>query len=154
MDTAYSFAHNTLPDMKLQIDFSEIRRMVNEKYHFEMVMKHVNSRTVGIGAAVSLGPFTRDVTIDVKVDRVEGGNLILAYNPGLGMDLAVKGILALLKNQSAEYGQIVESGSKNNVIIHLNNIDAMRNLLQSVDLKGISFIEQGMLMEASIKPLS
>ena len=70
------------------------------------------------------------------------------------MDLAVKGILALLKNQSAEYGQIVESGSKNNVIIHLNNIDAMRNLLQSVDLKGISFIEQGMLMEASIKPLS
>ena len=139
--------------MKLQIDFTEIRKLVAEKYHFDMVMKYVNTQTMGIGTALKLGPFSKDVTIDVKVVRVEGGKLILGYNPGVGMDLAVKGILALLKSQSAQYGQIVEGGSNNNVVVHLDHIEGMRSLLQSLDLKGISFNEKGLLMDAAIKSL-
>ena len=69
------------------------------------------------------------------------------------MDLAVKGILALLKSQSAQYGQIVDSGSNNNVVVHLDHIEGMRSLLQSLDLKGISFSEQGLSMDANIKSL-
>lgn len=145
--------HQTNSTMKLQIDFAEIRRLVAEKYHFDMVMKYVNARTVGIGTALKLGPFTKDVTIDVKVERIEGSKLILGYNQGLGMDLAVKGILALLKSQSAQYGQIVDSGSNNNVVVHLDHIEGMRSLLQSLDLKGISFSEQGLSMDAIIKSL-
>ncbi len=139
--------------MRLQINFEEIRRMVAEKYHFDMVMKYVNTQTVGIGTALKLGPFSKDVTVNVKVERAEGGKLILGYNPAMGVDLAVKGILALLKSQSAQYGQIVESGSNNTVVIHLDHIEAMRELLHVLDLKGISFVEQGLLMDAAIKSL-
>ena len=67
--------------MKLQVDFSEIIKMVSKKYGKQLIFRHVDGKVATLGTVMDLGLFSKEIAIDMRVERlVDGKDLVLHRN--------------------------------------------------------------------------
>lgn len=140
--------------MKIQIDFSEIQSLVKSKTGRELVLSAMNERTVKAESKVSmkvplLGEIEKTIGLNVSVERIEDNDVHLKYDGGMGTDMIVGGLLTFLSSSSAR--NMVEKTQGNGIVVHLNEIEEARKVLDMVELTDISFQNESVVIEGKLR---
>ena len=138
--------------MKLQVDFSEIIKMVSKKYGKQLIFRHVDEKVATLGTVMDLGLFSKEIAIDMRVERlVDGKDLVLScVNKSVGGVLGV--LLPVFKGfLSGDSGNVVEDDGNGNIIVHLKEIKSLNKFLDKATLQDLSFVKEGPVVTFAMK---
>ena len=135
--------------MIITISFSELQEYVASHYGQKVSFHCVNENTLFVSTVI---PFiSREIGLNITVLDIKGQDILLSYSKGIGINLLVKGALSFINNMFPEYGDIVEEGQLNNLTVHLKRIKELEQPLELVDLEVLSFCDDGINMQVSLK---
>ena len=140
--------------MQATIEYSEIQSLVKSKTGREIGLSAINERTVKAEAKVSvkvpfLGKIEKSVGMNVSVEKIEGNDVHLKYEGGMGTDMIIGGLLTFLSSSPAM--KMVEKTQGNGIVVHLDEVEEARKVLDLVELTGIVFQENGVTVEGRFR---
>ena len=140
--------------MKATIEYSEIQSFVKVKTGREIGLSAIDDRTVKAEAKVSvkvpfLGEIEKSIGVRVSVEKIEGNDVHLKYEGGMGTDMIIGGVLTFLSSSPAM--KMVEKTQGNGIVVHLYEVEEARKALDVVELTNIVFQEKGVTVEGRIR---
>lgn len=140
--------------MNITIRFQEIQSLVKSKTGREIVLSAIDEQTVKAEAKVSvkvpfLGEIKKSIGVNVSVEKIEGNNVHLKYEGGMGTDMIIGGLLTFLSSTPAM--KMVEKTQGNGIVVHLNEIKEAQKVLEIIELTDIVFQDNAMNVEGRIR---
>lgn len=140
--------------MNIILDYQEIQSLVRQKTGREIALSAINERTVKAEAKVSvkvpfLGEIEKSIGVNVSVEKIEGNEVHLQYEGGMGTDMIIGGLLSFLSSTPSM--KVVEKTPGNGIVVHLNEVEEARKVLDLVELTGIMFQEKGVTFEGRFR---
>ena len=140
--------------MNITIRFQEIQSLVKSKTGREIGLSAIDERTVKAEAKVSvkvpfLGKIEKSVGVNVSVEKIEGNDVHLKYDGCMGTDMIIGGLLSFLSSTPAM--KVVEKTQGNGIVVHLDEVEEARKVLDLVELTGIMFQEKGVTVEGRFR---
>ena len=139
--------------MQVKIEFYELQSLVRQKTGREIVLSAVDGRTVRVEAKVKvplLGEMEKNIGMNVSVEQIEGNDVRLKYDGGIGTDMLVGALLTFLASDP-EAAKMMEKTPGNGIVVHLDEIKEARKVLDMVELTNIVFQEKGVIVEGRIR---
>ena len=139
--------------MQATIQYSEIQSLVKSKTGREIGLSAIDERTVKAEVKVNvkvpfLGKIEKSIGVNVSVEKIEGNDVHLKYEGGMGTDMIIGGLLTFLSSTPAM--KVVEKTPGNGIVMHLNEVEEARKVLDIVELTNIEFQENGVAIEGII----
>ena len=140
--------------MKATIEYSEIQSFVKVKTGREIGLSAIDDRTVKAEAKVSvkvpfLGEIEKSIGVRVSVEKIEGNDVHLKYEDGMGTDMIIGGLLTFLSSSPAL--KLMGKTQGNGIVVHLDEVEVARKVLDLVELTGIMFQEKGVTVEGRFR---
>lgn len=140
--------------MQATIEYSEIQSLVKSKTGREIGLSAIDERTVKAEAKVSvkvpfLGKIEKSVGVNVSVEKIEGNDVHLKYDGCMGTDMIIGGLLSFLSSTPAM--KVVEKTQGNGIVVHLDEVEEARKVLDIVELTNIEFQEKGVTVEGRFR---
>ena len=140
--------------MQATIEYSEIQSLVKSKTGREIGLSAIDERTVKAEAKVSvkvpfLGKIEKSIGVNVSVEKIEGNDVHLKYEGGMGTDMIIGGLLTFLSSTPAM--KMVEKTQGNGIIVHINEIKEAQKVLEMVELTNIVFQENSVTVEGKFR---
>ena len=140
--------------MQATIKYSEIQSLVKSKTGREIGLSAIDERTVKAEAKVNvkvpfLGKIEKSVGVNVSVEKIEGNDVHLKYEGGMGTDMIIGGLRSFLSSTPAM--KVVEKTPGNGIVVHLNEVEEARKVLDIVELTNIVFQENGVTVEGRFR---
>ena len=140
--------------MNIILDYQEIQSLVRQKTGREIALSAINERTVKAEAKVSvkvpfLGEIEKSIGVNVSVEKIEGNDVHLKYDGGMGTDMIIGGLLTFLSSSPAM--KMVGKTQGNGIVVHLDEVEEARKVLDLVELTGIMFQEKGVTVEGRFR---
>ena len=140
--------------MQATIEYSEIQSLVKSKTGREIGLSAIDERTVKAEAKVNvkvpfLGKIEKSVGVNVSVEKIEGNDVHLKYEGGMGTDMIIGGLLSFFSSTPAM--KVVEKTPGNGIVVHLNEVKEARKVLDLVELTGIAFNDNAVDIEGKLK---
>ena len=140
--------------MKATIEYSEIQSLVKSKTGREIGLSAIDERTVKAEAKVNvkvpfLGKIEKSVGVNVSVEKIEGNDVHLQYEGGMGTDMIIGGLLTFLSSSPALKLMLKTQG--NGIVVHLDEVEEARKVLDLVELTGIAFNDNAVDIEGKLK---
>lgn len=133
--------------MRAIVDFQELQEIAKPKVKRDLQIKSVDEQTVKLGVVFNV-PLLGDKTIDldIKVERIDGTDVLLKYDGGTGLNLIANGALELFSSIP-----FVSKAPENHLIIHLDKIESLRKTLERLELKSVKFDSTSAIVECKYK---
>ena len=140
--------------MNAIIYYQEIQSLIKAKTGREIVLSAIDEQTVKAEAKVSvkvpfLGEIDKSIGVNVSVEKIEGNDVHLKYEGGMGTDMIIGGLLSFFSSTPAI--KVVEKTPVNGIVVHLNEVKEARKVLDLVELTGIMFQEKGVTVEGRFR---
>ena len=140
--------------MQVKFEYSEIQSLIKAKTGREIVLSAIDEQTVKAEAKVSvkvpfLGEIEKSIGVNVSVEKIEGNDVHLKYEGGMGTDIIIGGLLSFLSSTPAM--KMVEKTPENGIVVHLDEVEEARKVLDLVELIGIMFQETGVTVEGRFR---
>ena len=140
--------------MQVKFEYSEIQSLIKSKTGREIVLSAIDERTIKAEAKVSvkvpfLGEIEKSIGVNVSVEKIEGNDVLLKYDGGMGTDMIIGGLLTFLSSTPAM--KMVEKTQGNGIVVHLNEIKEAQKVLEVVQLRSISFHDSRICIEGKIR---
>ena len=140
--------------MKATIEYSEIQSLIKAKTGREIGLSAIDERTVKAEAKVSmkvpfLGEIEKSIGVNVSVEKIEGNDVHLKYDGGMGTDMIIGGLLTFLSSSPALKLMLKTQG--NRIVVHLDAVEEARKVLDLVELTGIAFNDNAVDIEGKLK---
>ena len=140
--------------MQATIEYSEIQSLVKSKTGREIGLSAIDERTVKAEAKVNvkvpfLGKIEKSVGVNVSVEKIEGNDVHLKYDGCMGTDMIIGGLLTFLSSSPALKLMLKTQG--NGIVVHLDEVEEARKVLDLVELTGIVFQENGVTVEGRFR---
>ena len=140
--------------MQVIFEYSEIQSLIKSKTGREIVLSAIDEQTVKAEAKVSvkvpfLGEIKKSIGVNVSVEKIEGNNVHLKYEGGMGTDMIIGGLLTFLSSTPAM--KMVEKTQGNGIVVHLNEIKEAQKVLEIIELTDIVFQDNAMNVEGRIR---
>lgn len=140
--------------MNLQIPISEIVSLAKEKTGRDIILQVIDAHTIRVCYEIKvnvpfLGQKSKDVNMDIAVDRVEGNDIFIQYSTNvIGGDMIIAQILSssFLHKYKTLYTQMDST-----IILHLNEVPQIKEVLEKIDIHSISFDEKSVLVNFSMR---
>lgn len=131
--------------MELRLTYTEISELIGRKAGRNIPVVYGGPHTVRIGVDVDVLFKTANIGLDLTVDEVRDGNIIISYTGGMGIDFMVRTALNHAKNQPG--GDMIDLLPDNRIMLMLSKNTQAGSLLNHVDLKDIRFDEHYAIVE-------
>ena len=131
--------------MELRLTYTEISELIGRKAGRNIPVIYGGPHTVRIGVDIDVLFKTANIGLDLTVDEVRDGNIIISYTGGMGIDLMVRTALNHAKNQPG--GDMIDLLPDNRIMLMLSKSTRTGSLLDHVDLKDIRFDEHYAIVE-------
>ena len=128
--------------MKLSISYSELQDYVASHFHKTINLGFVDEATVSVSVSIKVFGFTKSVSINIIVKKIEGTDLFLSYDGKMGIDLLVSPAISYAKKLVPGKADWVELMPGNILKLRLGDIDQMKKVFEKLELNNI-FFEQG-----------
>ena len=125
--------------MKLSITYAELQDYVASHFHKTVNLGYVDGATVSVSIPIKVLGFTKSVSINITVKKIEGTDLFLSYSGKIGIDLLVSPAISYAKKLVPEKAGWVEQMPGNIVKLRLGDIDKLQKVFEKVVLKAIRF---------------
>ena len=140
--------------MQVKFEYSEIQSRIKAKTGREIRLSAIDGRTVKAEAKVNvkvplLGEIEKSIGVNVSVEKIEGNDIWLKYDGGMGTDMIIGGLLSFLSSTAAM--KMVEKTQGNGIVGHLDEIEEARKVLDVVELTDIVFMNDAMDIEVKFK---
>ena len=140
--------------MKATIEYSEIQSFVKSKTGREIGLSVIDECTIKAEAKVSvkvpfLGEIEKSIGVNVSVEKIEGNDVYLKYEGGMGTDMIIGGLLTFLSSSPALKLMLKTQG--NGIVVHLDEVEEARKVLDLVELTGIAFNDNAVDIEGKLK---
>ena len=140
--------------MNAIIYYQEIHSLIKAKTGREIVLSAIDEQTVKAEAKVSvkvpfLGEIEKSIGVNVSVEKIEGNDVHLKYDGGMGTDMIIGGLLTFLSSSPAM--KMVGKTQGNGIVVHLDEVEEARKVLDLVELIGIMFQETGVTVEGRFR---
>ena len=133
--------------MNIQIPFPEISGLAKQK-NIDIQLSQVNDKTVKVGYAKTIGFLMLEKTIhadiDLAVEKIVGNDIFLAYSGSSGMELIIRGFLALFKSSLPSF---IEQPENSKLVLHLDKIEQAEKILQHTSVRDITVGADGLHVE-------
>lgn len=129
--------------MQFRLTYSEISDLIEKKAGRSIPVVYGGPHTVRIAYDVNVLFKTASVGLDLTVDEVRDGNIILSYAGGPGIDFMVRTALGHAKSQPG--GDMIELLTDNRIMLSRNA--QAGSLFEHVNLQDIRFDEQYAIVE-------
>lgn len=140
--------------MNAIIYYHEIQSLVKSKTGRDISLSAIDERTVKAEAKVSvkvpfLGEIEKSIGVNVSVEKIEGNDVHLKYDGGMGTDMVIGGLLSFLSSTPAM--KVVEKTQGNGIVVHLDEVEEARKVLDLVELTGIAFNDNAVDIEGRLR---
>ena len=140
--------------MNAIIYYHEIQSLVKSKTGREISLSAIDERTVKAEAKVSvkvpfLGEIEKSIGVNVSVEKIEGNDVHLQYNGGMGTDMIIGGLLTFLSSSPAL--KLMGKTQGNGIVVHLDEVEEARKVLDLVELTGIAFNDNAVDIEGRLR---
>ena len=136
--------------MKLSISYSELQDYVASHFHKTVNLGFVDEATVSVSVPIKVFGFTKSVSINIIVKKIEGTDLFLSYDGKMGIDLLVSPAISYAKKLVPEKADWVELMPGNILKLHLGDIDKMKKVFEKLELNNIFFEQGNIAVDASL----
>ena len=99
-------------------------------------------RALSVSVPIKVLGFTKSISINLIVKKIEGTDLFLSYDGKMGIDLLVTPAISYAKKLVPEKAGWVEQMPGNIVKLRLGDIDKLQKVFDKLELNNI-FFEQG-----------
>ena len=96
-----------------------------------------------------LGEIEKTIGLNISVERIEGHDVYLKYDGGMGTDMIIGGLFTFLSSSSAR--NMVEKTQGNGIVVHLNEIEEACKILDIVELTDILFQNESVVVEGKLR---
>ncbi|WP_308230016.1 hypothetical protein [uncultured Prevotella sp.] len=128
--------------MKLTITYTELQDYVASHFHKTVNFGYVDETTVSVSLPIKVLGFTKSVSINITVKKIDGPDLFLSYDGKMGIDMLVSPAISYAKKLMPEKADWVEQMPGNIVKLRLGDIDKLQKVFEKLKLDNILF-EQG-----------
>ena len=136
--------------MKLSITYAELQDYVASHFHKTVNLGYVDGATVSVSIPIKVLGFTKSVSINITVKKIEGTDLFLSYGGKMGIDLLVSPAISYAKKLVPEKAEWVEQMSGNIVKLRLGDIDKLQKVFEKVELKAIRFTPEHIEVDVAL----
>ena len=134
--------------MKISITYAELQDYVASHFHKTVSLGYVDGATVSVSVPIKVLGFTKYISINLIVKKIEGTDLFLSYDGKMGIDLLVSPVISYAKKLVPEKVGWVEQMPGNVVKLRLGDIDKAQKVFEKLKLKAICFTSEN--IEAKI----
>ena len=136
--------------MKLSITYAELQDYVASHFHKTVNLGYIDGATVYVSVPIKVLGFTKSISINLIVKKIEGTDLFLAYDGKMGIDLLVSPAISYAKKLVPEKAGWVEQMPGNIVKLRLGDIDKLQKVLEKLELKAIRFTPENIEAEIGL----
>ena len=136
--------------MKLSITYTELQDYVASHFHKTVNLGYVDGATMSVSVPIKVFGFTKSVSINLIVKKIEGTDLFLSYDGKMGIDLLVSPAISYAKKLVPEKAGRVEQMPGNIVKLRLGDIDKLQKVFEKVALKNICFTQENIEAEIAL----
>lgn len=135
--------------MELRLTYQEISNLIEKKAGRALPLAYGGPHTVRVSYEVNVFVKTASVGIDLTVERIEGSDIYIAYNGGMGIDFMVRQAINMAKNRPG--GELIEPLDGNRLLLCLGKNTQAGSIFDHVTLEDIRFDEQYAIIQFSPK---
>jgi hypothetical protein len=135
--------------MKASISFPELQSILLEKAQQNMSFAHVDEKTIRVTYPLNLGIIKKDISADLTLLDMEGSNMLVGVDAGMGTDTALGTILGLLRNKIPE--GLIEKLPDRQLALHLDKIEQLKAVFDAIEVEDIHVLKEGIEMEGGLK---
>ncbi len=135
--------------MELRLTYQEISNLIEKKAGRALPLAYGGPHTVRVSYEVNVFVKTASVGIDLTVERIEGSDIYIAYNGGMGIDFMVRQAINMVKNRPG--GELIEPLDGNRLLLCLGKNTQAGSIFDHVTLEDIRFDEQYAIIQFSPK---
>ncbi len=136
--------------MKLTISYSELQDYVASHFHKTVNFGYVDGATVSVSVPIKVLGFTKSVSINITVTKIEGTDLFLSYDGKMGIDLLVSPAISYAKKLVPGKADWVELMPGNILKLRLGDIGQMKKVFEKLKLNNIFFEQVNIVVDASM----
>ena len=136
--------------MKLAITYAELQDYVASHFHKTVNLGYVDGATVSVSVPIKVLGFTKSVSINITVKKIEGTDLFLSYDGKMGIDMLVSPAISYAKKLVSGKADWVELMSGNIVKLRLGDIDKLQKVFEKLKLDNILFEPGNIGIEMSL----
>ena len=136
--------------MKLSITYAELQDYVASHFHKTVNLGFVDEATVSVSVPIKVLGFTKSISINIIVKKIDGTDLFLSYDGKMGIDLLVSPAISYAKKLVPEKAEWVEQMSGNIVKLRLGDIDKLQKVFEKVELKAIRFTPEHIEVDVAL----
>ena len=136
--------------MKLTISYSELQDYVASHFHKTVNLGYVDGATVSVSIPIKVLGFTKSVSINLIVKKIEGTDLFLSYGGKMGIDMLVSPAISYAKKLVPQKAGWVEQMPGNIMKLRLGDIDQMKKVFEKLKLNNIFFEQGNIVVDASL----
>ena len=105
---------------------------------------------MSVSVPIKVLGFTKSISINLIVKKIEGTDLFLSYDGKMGIDLLVSPAISYAKKLVPEKAGWVEQMPGNVVKLRLGDIDKAQKVFEKVELKAICFTSENIEAEIAL----
>lgn len=136
--------------MKLAITYTELQDYVVSHFHKTVNFGYVDGATVSVSVPIKVFGFTKSVSINITVKKIDGTDLFLSYDGKMGIDLLVSPAISYAKKLVSGKADWVELMPGNILKLRLGDIDQMEKVFDKLELNNILFESGNIGIEMSL----
>ena len=136
--------------MKLAITYAELQDYVASHFHKTVNLGYVDEATVSVSIPIKVLGFTKSVSINLIVKKIEGTDLFLSYGGKMGIDMLVSPAISYAKKLVPQKAGWVEQMPGNIMKLRLGDIDQMKKVFEKLKLNNIFFEQGNIVVDASL----
>lgn len=136
--------------MKLTISYSELQDYVASHFHKTVNFGYVDGATVSVSVPIKVLGFTKSVSINITVTKIEDTDLFLSYDGKMGIDLLVSPAISYAKKLVPGKADWVELMPGNILKLRLGDIGQMKKVFEKLKLNNIFFEQGNIVVDASL----
>ena len=136
--------------MKLSITYAELQDYVASHFHKTVNLGYVDGATVSVSIPIKVLGFTKSVSINLIVKKIEGTDLFLSYGGKMGIDMLGSTAISYAKKLVPQKAGWVEQMPGNIMKLRLGDIDQMKKVFEKLKLNNIFFEQGNIVVDASL----
>lgn len=125
-------------------------KYVASHFHKTVNVGYVDEKTVSVSLPIKVLAFTKSVSINVGVEKIEDTDLYLSYDGKMGIDLLVSPAISYAKRLVPEKAGWVEQRPGNIVKLRLGDLDKLQKVFEKVVLRAIRFAPESIEAEIAL----